>query len=334
MTAARGRGAPRAPSPAHGQGPVLVLGETIVDLVREPGSGGAESDSFVPHLGGGPTNVSVVAARCGAPVALAGGAGDDLWGRWLAERLRREGVDLRFWSLVPGARTAVAFVVVDRDGVPGFLIYGEGIEPAVLSVGRVLEEAVRACSALVLGSNTMVGAEERRLCLRARDLALASGKPVLWDANLRLHRWPDPQAALELARSLCSGAFLVKVNAEEARLLTGRRHPRRAAEALHALGARVALVTLGAGGALLCGDVDASLPAEPASVVDTTGAGDALLGVLVAALSDAAFDPSALVAALPAAVAVAARSTEAFGALGALPERIELALGRPLRRAR
>ena len=49
-------------------------------------------------------NVAVVAARHGAPVALAGGAGDDPWGRWLRERLRARGVELSLFELVPGAR--------------------------------------------------------------------------------------------------------------------------------------------------------------------------------------------------------------------------------------
>jgi sugar/nucleoside kinase (ribokinase family) len=307
-------GGPRATggSPA----PALCIGESLVDLICErPVDSFAEADAFVPHLGGAPTNVAVTAVRHGARVALAGGAGDDAWGRWLEARLRHEGVDLRFWRLLPGEETAVAFAVLDRDAVPEFLIYGDGIRAAMLALEPVLAEAVSASSAIVVGSNTMVGAGERQVTLRARELALAAGAHVLFDWNLRPHRWPDARAAIEVARSVCEGALLVKLNADEALLLTGERDPARAAEAVTALGCRLALVTLGAEGALLRGECKADAPGAPAAVVDTTGAGDALLGVVLAALVSSGYDPAAAGASLPAAVASAARTTEHFGAV-------------------
>ena len=299
--------------------PALCVGETLVDLICErPVASFDEADSFVPHPGGAPTNVAVVAAREGAAVGIAGGVGDDAWGRRLERRLRAEGVDLRFWRRLPGEETAVAFAVLDRDAVPEFLIYGDGIRAAMLALEPIAEEAVAASSAVVLGSNTMVGEAERRVSLSLRELALAAGAHVLFDWNLRLHRWRDPGEAAEVARAVCESALLVKVNADEARLLTGEADPARAAEAVCGLGCRLALVTLGAQGALLRGEASAEAPGVPAVVVDTTGAGDALLGVVLAALVGSGYDPAAAAAALPRAVELAARTTEAFGAIDAL----------------
>ena len=45
------------------------------------------------------------------------------------------------------------------------------------------------------------------------------------DANLRPTRWTDLELALGLVRSLCPEARLVKLNVEEARLLTGLDDP-------------------------------------------------------------------------------------------------------------
>ena len=299
--------------------PALCVGETLVDLIcRRPLASFDEADSFVPHAGGAPTNVAVVAAREGAAVGIAGGVGDDPWGRRLERRLRSEGVDLRFWRRLPGEETAVAFAVLDRDAVPEFLVYGDGIRAAMLALEPAAVEAVAAGSAVVLGSNTMVGETERRVSLDVRERALAAGVPVLFDWNLRLHRWRDPGEAIGVARAVCESALLVKVNADEARLLTGEADPARAAERILGLGCRLALVTLGADGALLRGDASADAPGVRAHVVDTTGAGDALLGVTLAALVRSGYDPAAAAAALPRAVEVAARTTETFGAIGAL----------------
>jgi sugar/nucleoside kinase (ribokinase family) len=250
-------------------------------------------------------------------VALAGGAGDDAWGRWLQRRLEKEGVELRFWRLLPGGETAIAFAVLDRDAVPEFLIYGDGIRAAMTALEPVLEDAVGSASAIVIGSNTMVGKLERRVTSRARELALSRGTPVLFDWNLRLHRWRDSDEALDVARTNCDGALLVKLNLDEARLLTGERDAGRAAEAVARLGCSLALVTLGAEGAVLRGDASRDVPGVVARVVDTTGAGDALLGVVVAALQGSGWQPGAVADALPHAVEVAARTTESFGAVDA-----------------
>jgi len=301
--------------------PVLFIGETLVDLICErPVSSWAEADSFVPHCGGAPTNAAIVASRCGCAVALAGGVGDDRWGSWLERRLLAEHVDLRWWERLPGVQTAVAFVAIDEHAVPDFLIYGAGIEPALVALEPKLEEAVAACAAVELGSNTFVGSRERAVSARARSLALEQGKPVMVDVNFRLHRWRDPREALEVVERFCLGAALVKVSGEEARLLTGEPSPGRAAEALCArLAAQLVVVTLGADGALLRGAAHADVPGVRAQVVDTTGAGDAVTGVLAAALAAARFAPEAAAEALPRAVCIASRSTEAYGALEALP---------------
>jgi fructokinase len=297
-------------------GPALCIGESLVDLICErPVAAFEEADAFGPHLGGAATNVAVHAAREGAPVALAGGAGDDPWGRWLHRRLGEERVDLRFWRLLAGQTTAVAFAVLDEDAVPEFLIYGDGIEAAMVALEPALEEAVGAASSLVLGSNAMVGEAERRVSLRALSLALARGAHVLFDWNLRLHRWRDAAEAVDLAREMCEGALLVKLNADEARLLTGEADPAQAARAVCSLGARLALVTLGPEGALLRGEAVADAPGVLARVVDTTGAGDALLGVVLGALVRSGYAAAAAAATLPRAVAVAARTTETFGAV-------------------
>jgi len=90
------------------------------------------------------------------------------------------------------------------------------------------------------------------------------------------------------------GATLVLPNAAEARLLTGCGDPSAAARALAAR-YPVAVVKLGADGALWASrDVLVHRPAHPATVVDTTGAGDAFAaGLLAAWLQDPAVDPAA-----------------------------------------
>jgi sugar/nucleoside kinase (ribokinase family) len=297
--------------------PTLCLGEAIVDLVCErPVEDLVEAEAFVPHFGGAAANVAVRVAREGVEIALAGGAGDDPWGHWLRTQLAEAGVGLDWFALVGGFATPVAFVVIDQRGEPSFLVYGDGIAATVQAVGPRLEEAVSDSDALFFGSNTLVGEPERELTMQARDRALELDRPVVFDPNLRLHRWSDVAEAVTAVNAAVPGAFLVRTNREEAELMTEQRSPEDAAQALAAAGARLAIVTRGPDGAVLRGAVEADVPGVPARAVSTVGAGDALMGMVLARAAVAGFQPSAVAAALPEAVAHAAGATEHWGALG------------------
>jgi sugar/nucleoside kinase (ribokinase family) len=289
----------------------LCLGEALVDLVCErPVDSPAQADAFVPRFGGDVANAAVNAARRGGRVALAGGAGDDAWGTWLRDRLAAEGVGTEWFELLPGVSTKVAFVTVDSGGEPSFQFYGDGVAP------QGVPGAMGACDALFFTSNTLLGEQERMLALTARRQALDEGKPVVLDANLRPARWAAADAAVATVQGCVPGTALLKCNRAEARTLTGRDDPAAAAEALVELGAQAVVVTLGAGGALLRGaGGDRDIPGVPASPVDTTGAGDAVSGVLLARLGAAGFDLAVLPGALEEAVEAAARVTEQFGAI-------------------
>jgi len=296
----------------------LLLGEALVDLMCErPVASLAQAPSFVPHLGGSAANVAVTAARLGAPVILAGAVGADAWGDWARSRLEAEGVDTELLLTRRGHPTAVAFVTVDAAGEPTFLIHAGAGDEAMGALADTLPGAVDGASALVLSTGTMVREEERAVTLAAHARALERGIPVVFDPNLRPGRWhPNPARAVSVARELVRGAFLVKANRAEATALTGEPDAAAAAAALLAGGARHVVITGGPDGALLRGGgLRLDVPGTPARVVDTTGAGDAVTGVLIARLAASGFYPAAMAAALPEAVAAAAAVTEVFGAL-------------------
>jgi hypothetical protein len=161
---------------------VLCLGETLVDLFCErPVADFAQADAFVPHSGGAPANAAVVASRCGARTSLGSGVGDDAWGRWLHARLRAEGVGLDWFTSVPGLRTPLAFVVerACRAGLRDLRRRHRGL-PAVVE-GR-LEEAVMRHDAVLIGSNTLLGARERELTLRSETRSLRASYPTQYAA--------------------------------------------------------------------------------------------------------------------------------------------------------
>jgi fructokinase len=297
----------------------LCFGEALVDLIcRRPVSSLADADAFVPSPGGVTANVAATAAHHGAAVELAGGAGDDPWGAWLCVRLAAAGVGLRWFARAPGHSTGVAFVTVDERGEPAWQLYGDGVAATVAALEESLLDAIEASDAYFFTSNTLAGKAEAELTMAARARALELGRPVVFDPNLRLHRWGgNPGRAGTRAGACVPGAFLVKCNQAEARLMTGETDPEAAAASLLAAGAQHVIVTRGVGGAILrAKGMRLDVRAQPAKVLrSTVGAGDVFLGVLIARLAETDYYPSALAAALPQAAEEAARACERWGAL-------------------
>jgi fructokinase len=290
---------------------ILCLGEAIVDLIceRELDSP-AEADEFRPSFGGALANVAVSAARSGAQAALAGGVGDDPFGHWLAERLAAEGVATDWLSFVAGVHTPIAVITFDRAREPDFQVYDESIAATFCSADADLESAVGRAEALAFGSNTLVGAHEWELTLRARDLALDRGLPVLFDPNLRAHRWTELEVARERCLDAAEGCFCLRMNAAEAAWLArGSDGPVAAAEELAATsGAAVVVVTRGAEGAVARGAAAAEAPGVAVEVVSPLGAGDAFMGALAAGFAKRDWAPDAVGAALAEANAAGARA--------------------------
>jgi fructokinase len=296
--------------------PTLCLGEALVDLICErPVASLGEADVLVRHFGGAVANVAVVAAQAGAQVVLAGGAGLDDWGWWLRERLALAGVGLSFFELIEGRQTRVAAVTVDEQGDASYQIYGEPLEPVAHALGERIEEAVDASGALFMSSNTLVSSAERAMTMGARELALQRELPVIFDPNLRLHRWRSKADAAASANACVSGALLVRANRAEAALMTGEDDPERAATSLVKAGARMVVITLGRHGAILRGEFHDDVPGVPVQVLSTIGAGDVMTGTLLARLAATNFYPAAVPAGLRDAVADSARACQRWGAL-------------------
>jgi sugar/nucleoside kinase (ribokinase family) len=296
---------------------VLCLGEALVDYMPAAAAG------HEPMFGGSQANIAIGAARFGAGAALAGRAGDDERGRWLRDVLARERVDVSSFVLQPGVETQHAFVTVSSEGEPEFSFFGgtpEGCLPDASELIPRVTENERGV--LVFGSDSLIAERDRATAMELKERALAAGWQVLFDPNLRRARWPDEATMLESALAAIEGVAVVKANASEAVLLTECVDAGAGATALQSLGARVALVTTGPGGAILAdgaGELE-KLPSKARRVIDATGAGDAVAAVVAAALAQGRDVSPAVV---EIAMGAAARVVAERGALTGLPPEAE-----------
>jgi ribokinase len=295
------------------RGHVCVVGSVNMDLVAQtpnlplPGQT-VMGGSFATHPGGKGANQSVAAARAGASVSFVGCVGDDAFGQQLRATLTREGVDTSHLHTRAHTPSGVALIAVAVDG-QNSIIVAPGAN-ATLSVAEIEAAADAIASAQVLLLQLETPLES---VIAAAQIARRAGvRTVL-----------NPAPAQLLPAALLAVCDLLVPNEGEAALLSGLPvHDLRSADAagraLLARGASRVIVTLGAQGALL---VEPSgflhLPAYPVQAVDTTAAGDALLGAFAAAEAAGA----STVEALRWGVAAGALATTLPGAQPSLPYR-------------
>ncbi|MCC7353927.1 MAG: hypothetical protein IT330_09235 [Anaerolineae bacterium] len=255
---------------------IVCLGDLCVDIVsRVPGPLRPGSDVFAETrlaVGGAAANVALWLARSGVPVTLVSRVGNDLWGRWLAEELQKEGVTLHL-AIDESRPTCVIQVLVEPGGRRTFV----SARGACLGWRQedlmAVEPLLSSADLLYLSGYTFFDEAGRAVARAALARAKAYGVRVAIDPA----SWgPLSDVGAEAFWELAAGADVLLPNREEGEALTGEREPEAIARAL---ARRVSLVVLklDAEGSLACTEegVVVRYPAPALEVQDSTGAGDA-----------------------------------------------------------
>jgi len=289
---------------------VLVFGSINIDLVtrvdRFPSPGETVSGmSFTLYPGGKGANQALASARAGAPTRLVGAVGRDAFAATALSLVDEAGVDLTYVARVEQA-TGCATILVSATGenmiasVPG--------ANASADPGSIPDALLTRGSTVSL-QHELPAAANQALIERARR----NGSRVVLNAS------PWRPVALDTLRAV---DCLIINELEAAALATDCDWPPSphelalaAAAAIHGL---TIVVTLGEHGALAArgGDV-LRVQAPSVHAIDTTGAGDAFGGTLLAALDDDA----PLDEALRRAVGAGSLACTAAGAQPSFPER-------------
>jgi len=321
----------------HRRPRLTVLGSLNMDIsvsvsrLPEPGETILGAGAVIGPGGKG-ANQAVAAARLGGAVRMAGCVGADDFGSQIIAALGAEGIDLAPVRAVPGCATGLALITVDAAGENMITVApgangqaGEQEAAAALAapadmlllsaeIPAPVLTAVLARPARSAGPAGSAGSAEPAI----QGGTVAHGAAAVRRPPCLLNLAPVPPEAAAL---LAAGVDWLVVNESEASALlgqtvTGLREAATAAAGLAAMGARHAVVTAGAHGAVLDGAAGpASVPGFSVRSVDSVGAGDAFVAALGVTLA-AGIAPAA---ALRAACAAGATATTRQGAQAALP---------------
>lgn len=293
----------------------LVIGDALVDLVI---SGDADPLAAYPKYGGSAVNVAVGAARLDVPTALAAPLCGDFFGQRLESFLRAEGIDLRYAGR-PEGQTCLAVAIREHDNVR----FDSFTRPEVLcQVERLPVETVAGTAAVHAGTLALLDDPARSVALEVFGV---TGPVKVLDPNPRPAVLSDPAAYRERLAPFLASTDVLKLSADDIAFLYAEE-PRRLARTLHDDGVPTIVVTLGAEGAFVVHDgQERTVAAPPIELVDATGAGDALMASVLAAVIDTPpADADGWAAVLERSVCAASLTCGRYGGAEAMPTRREL----------
>lgn len=277
---------------------VVVLGSVNMDLVttvsRRPAPGETVlGTEFATVPGGKGANQAIAAARSGARVRFLGAIGDDAFGAELTATLSDAGIDTALVRRVDGA-SGIASIIVDDTGENSIIVVaganGRVTDLTAAELAAIAEADILLCQ-LEIPIDTVLAAARH---------ARASGTVVAL----------NPSPVQPLPTDLWSAVDLAIVNS-----LEYEQYSAELAQVAHVVR------TLGGDGAVYRGEdgTELSVAGLAVDVVDTTGAGDAFTGGLVATWNQGA--PYAL----NWANTGGALATTSLGASSSIPNREEIA---------
>ena len=259
--------------------PVTVVGGANMDVGARTDIPLLAGDSTPGHIayapGGVGRNIAENLARLGISTTLATVVGDDAFGRQLVAATAQAGVQVQAMHALAGQRTATYLSLHGPDGDMAWAVNDMSI----------LEHLTPSwCQSHV--SELSPGAVMVVDCNLATDtlayLLSLTGSVVVDAVSV---------AKCQRIAPWLPAVHLLKVNALEAQALCGMPITKRAdalaaVQRLQTQGAQRVVLSLGSQGVVWCdvGGQSGFEPARPVPVVNTSGAGDALLAGVVAAM--------------------------------------------------
>ena len=289
---------------------IAVVGSAMIDLtayaavIPAPGQT-LEGDLFTTGYGGKGANQAVIAAHCGAEVHFVGKLGRDLFGDSIAENFKKLGIDSEYVER-SDTPNGVAHIWVDANGENRIIII-PGANHEI-----ELKKAVQAIESIAGLAVVVAQCEiKQEVTLAAFSAAKKRGCVTIL----------NPAPYQPLSEELLAVTDWIIPNETEFKELHGQA-PTSDDVLMSFRPGKNSIVTLGSEGAvLITSDGDLTRMSAPkVNAVDTTGAGDAFVGVFAFGLASGKNPEDAM----KLGIKVASMSVTRKGAQSSYPSQAEI----------
>lgn len=295
----------------------MVFGSFVVDLMSRtphlPAPGETVKGSvFKMGPGGKGFNQGVAAHKAGVEVSMVTKLGRDAFGKVATDTMKDLGMNQDHVLFTDQTETGCALILVDENTSQNEIVVVLGAcETITDEEVEALKDALKGASYLLTQLETNVSSVYKIV-----ELANSMQVPVIL----------NPAPIQTISDYLLRDLYLITPNEVEAEALTGikiedEEQANKAADYFFARGVKNVIITLGGRGIYLAtSEKRGIIPAYRVDAVDTTGAGDAFNGGLVAALAEG----KSLEEAVEFANALAAIAVQRIGTTPAMPTREEI----------
>lgn len=308
-------------------GKATCFGELLIDMIATNTGPLQDSEGFLKKFGGAPANTAADLAKLGVPVSFIGKVGDDPFGHFLKGILDENGVDTDSLILSKTEKTTLAFVSLTESGERDFTFYKgahEAIQPSEVDLPK-------NTFLFHFGSLTQTNETANKATHKLIDQARAMAAIISYDPNIRESLWRDLEKAKEIILDTAKKVDILKLNEDEARLLSGKDDISAAGNTLFTDNLEAIFITLGGKGCYYKTRQYEGFVSVPITVkvVDTTGAGDAFNAGYIFAIYESGkrisqMTDTELKTTLKRANIIAALTTTKKGAITAFPEKSDL----------
>ncbi|NLL56803.1 MAG: carbohydrate kinase [Clostridiales bacterium] len=262
---------------------ILSIGEILVDMI------GDNNNAYQMFIGGAPFNVAVNAKQCGAKVAFIGRVGNDVAGRFIEKSIDKFNLDYAILQKDSIRNTTLAFVALDEFGERDFTFFRHDTADFNIDIDEIDFNSFDNLSIVHIGSlmlNEKKGVDFARAMVKK---IRKNGLLFSFDVNFRYDLYDTKEQAFRVYREFIESADILKFSIDEILDYTGEVTLDEAIKKVKCKG--LLLITLGASGSMFYFNGQSktveSIKVKP---IDTTGAGDAFYGAVLAEIDKIAYD--------------------------------------------
>jgi len=268
---------------------VITIGEAMAMFVATETGDLADAEHFVKRVAGAELNVATGLARLGMNVSWVSRVGDDSFGRFVLNSLKKEKIDT--CGVTVDCRFATGYQLKSKaeNGTDPIVEYfRKGSAASHLSTDD-FDAAVflRARHLHLSGVAAALSSTSYALLEHAAATMKAQGKTISFDPNLRPVLWKSEAEMVEKLNRLTFQADWVLPGLKEGVILTGQQTPEGIADFYLERGVKAVVIKTGPDGAwykTANGEQGAVAPVKVDNVVDTVGAGDGFAVGVISAL--------------------------------------------------
>ncbi|WP_333852787.1 sugar kinase [Leclercia sp.] len=268
---------------------VITIGEAMAMFVATKTGELSAVDQFIKRVAGAELNVATGLARLGLKVGWVSRVGNDSFGQFVLDTLKKEGIETAGVTLDGRYPTGFQLKSKVTDGTDPIVEYfrkgsaashlsEEDFNPIWFTTARHLH---------LSGVAAALSASSYALLDRAAGAMKAAGKTISFDPNLRPVLWKSEADMVEKLNHLAFQADWVLPGVKEGQILTGEKTPEGIADFYLNRGVKAVILKTGADGAWFKtadGEQGAVAAVKVENVVDTVGAGDGFAVGVVSAL--------------------------------------------------